>query len=130
MATLNKVSKLKGNFLLQVMKGHLNVATFNEKTCKPLEKVILKNGSFLSTDVLCPVMITKLRKQLYKRFIIPTESSTNQENQGVNLSLSQFSILLNFNQRAPPSMKSADPCPSSTPLMAVNQSTNVRETAL
>ena len=32
MATLNKVSKLRGNFLLCVMKGHLNVATFDEET--------------------------------------------------------------------------------------------------
>ena len=49
MATLNKVSKLRGNFLLHVMKGHLNMATFDEETCEPLEKVILENGSFLTT---------------------------------------------------------------------------------
>ena len=35
----------------------------------------------------CPVMITKLREQSYKRFIIPTESLTNQGNQGMNLSV-------------------------------------------
>ena len=34
-----------------------------------------------------PVTIMKLREQLYKRFILPTESSTNQKNQGANLSL-------------------------------------------
>ena len=56
-----------------------------------------------------PVTIMKLREQSHKRFIIPTESSTNQENQGTNLSLFQFPILPNPNQRAPPSMKSADP---------------------
>ena len=77
-----------------------------------------------------PVTITKLREQSHKRFIIPTESSTNQENQGTNLSLSQFPILSNPNQRAPPSMKSADPRPPSTTPMEVDQSTNVRETAL
>ena len=77
-----------------------------------------------------PVMITKLKKQSHKRFIIPTKSSTNQGNQGTNLSLSQFPILPNFNQRAPPSMKSADPHLSSTTPMEVNQSTNVRETTL
>ena len=77
-----------------------------------------------------PVTITKLREQSHKRFIIPTESLTNQENQGTNLSLSQFPILSNPNQRAPPSMKSADLRPSSTILMEVDQSTNVRETAL
>ena len=49
MATLNKVPKLRGNFLLCVMKGHLNVVTFDKKMHKPLEKVILKNGSFLAT---------------------------------------------------------------------------------
>ena len=49
MATLNKVSKLRGNFLLCVIKGHLNVATFDEETHEPLEKVILENGSFLTT---------------------------------------------------------------------------------
>ena len=76
-----------------------------------------------------PVTITKLREQSHKRFIIPTESSTNQENQGTNLSLSQFPILSNPNQRAPPSMKSADPRPPSTTPMEVDQSTNVRETA-
>ena len=47
MATLNKIPKLRGNFLLCVMKGHLNVATFDEETHEPLEKVILENGSFL-----------------------------------------------------------------------------------
>ena len=77
-----------------------------------------------------PVTITKLREQSHKRFIISTESSTNQGNQGMNLSLSQFPILPNPNQRAPPSMKSADPCLSSTTLMEVDQSTNMRETAL
>ena len=77
-----------------------------------------------------PATITKLREQSHKRFIIPTESSTNQGNQGTNLSLSQFPILSNPNQRAPPSMKSADPCLSSTTLMEVDQSTNMRETAL
>ena len=77
-----------------------------------------------------PVTIMKLRKQSHKRFIIPTEFSTNQRNQGMNLSLSQFPILPNSNQRAPPSMKSADSCLSSTILMEVDQSTNVRETAL
>ena len=77
-----------------------------------------------------PVMIMKLREQSHKRFIIPTESSTNQENQGTNLSLSQFPILPNSNQRAPPSMKSADPHPASTTLMEVDQSTNIRETTL
>ena len=77
-----------------------------------------------------PVTIMKLREQSYKRFIIPTESSTNQGNQGMNLSLSQFPILPNPNQRAPPSMKSADPHLSSTTLMEVDQSTNMRETAL
>ena len=35
-----------------------------------------------------PVMIMKLREQLHKRFIIPMKSSTNQGNQGTNLSLS------------------------------------------
>ena len=75
-----------------------------------------------------PMTITKLKEQSHKRFIIPTESSTSQGNQGVNLSLSQFPILPNPNQRAPPSMKSADPCLSSTTLIEVNQSTNVRET--
>ena len=275
MATLNKVPKLRGNFLLRVMKGHLNVATFDEETREPLEKVILENGSFLATgfgkpfvwknnqdwnlwgfklrvpflikgeewiqrlfigesalprhglrevaqisddcivifyDVIpliltriiakhrgsfiinnefqgrislwtpmspfhekvncqvcetshsrhlkcakeivdkegeggiikklnnetdsrrkspsLPVTITKLREQSHKRFIIPTESSTNQENQGTNLSLSQFPRLSNPNQRAPPSMKSANPRPSSTTPMEVDQSTNVRETAL
>ena len=74
--------------------------------------------------------ITKLKEQLYKRFIISIESSTSQGNQGANLSLSQFPILPNSNQRAPPSTKSADPHLSSTTLMEVNQSTNVRETAL
>ena len=49
MATLNKVPKLRRNFLLQVMKGHLNMATFNKEMHEPLEKVILKNGSFLTT---------------------------------------------------------------------------------
>ena len=73
-------------------------------------------------------MITKLREQSHKRFIIPTESSTNQGNQGVNLSLSQFPILPNSNQRAPPSTKFADPHLSSTTPMEVNQSTNVRKT--
>ena len=242
MATLNKVPKLRGNFLLCVMKGHLNMATFDEKMRKPLEKVILENGSFLATGFgkpfvwknnqnwnlwgfkLCvpflikgeewiqrlfigksalpchglrevaqisddcivifydvipliltciiakhrgsfiinnefqdkislwtpmspfhekvncqvceishsrhlkcakeivdkegeggiikklnnetdswrkfpffPVTITKLREQSHKRFIIPTESSTNQGNQGTNLSLSQFPILPNPN---------------------------------
>ena len=77
-----------------------------------------------------PVTITKLREQLHKRFIIPTESSTNQGNQGTNLSLSQFPILPNPNQRAPPPMKSADPHPSSTTPMEIDQSTNMRETAL
>ena len=77
-----------------------------------------------------PVTITKLREQSHKRFIISTESLTNQGNQGTNLSLSQFPILPNPNQRAPPPMKSADPCPSSTTPMEVDQSTNVRETAL
>ena len=77
-----------------------------------------------------PVTITKLREQSHKRFIIPTESLTNQENQGTNLSLSQFPILPNPNQRAPPSMKSADPHPSSTTPMEVDQSTNMRETTL
>ena len=48
------------------------------------------------------VMITKLKEQLHKRFIIPTESSTSQGNQGANLSLSQFPILSNPNQRAHP----------------------------
>ena len=75
-----------------------------------------------------PVTIMKLREQSHKRFIIPTESSTNQRNQGANLSLSQFPILPNPNQRAPPLKKSADPHLSSTTLMEVNQSTNVRET--
>ena len=275
MATLNKIPKLRGNFLLRVMKGHLNVATFDEETREPLEKVILENGSFLATgfgkpfvwknnqdwnlwgfklrvpflikgeewiqrlfigesalphhglkevaqisddcivifyDVIpliltciiakhrgsfiinnefqgrislwtpmspfhekvncqvceishsrhlkcakeivdkegeggiikklnnetdsrrklpfCPVMIMKLREQSHKRFIIPTESLTNQGNQGTNLSLSQFPILPNPNQRAPPSMKSTDPHLSSTTPMEVDQSTNVRETAL
>ena len=275
MATLNKVPKLRGNFLLRVMKGHLNMATFDEETHEPLEKVILENGSFLTIgfgkpfvwknnqdwnlwgfklhvpflikgeewiqrlfigesalpchglrevaqisndcivifyDVIpliltciiakhrgsfiinnefqgkislwtpmspfhkkvncqvceishsrhlkcakeivdkegeggiikklnnetnsqrkspsLPVTITKLREQSYKRFIIPTESLTNQGNQGTNLSLSQFPILPNPNQRAPPPMKSADPCPSSTTPMEVDQSTNVRETTL
>ena len=51
MATLNKVPKLRGNFLLQVIKGHLNMATFDEETCEPLEKVILENGSFLATSL-------------------------------------------------------------------------------
>ena len=50
MATLNKVSKLKENFLLQVMKGYLSVVTFNEKAHEPLKKVILENGSFLTTS--------------------------------------------------------------------------------
>ena len=50
MATLNKVSKLRGNFLLWVMKGHLNVTTFDEETHEPLEKVILENGSFFTTS--------------------------------------------------------------------------------
>ena len=50
MATLNKVPKLRGNFLLCVMKGHLNMATFDKKTHEPLEKVILENGSFLTTS--------------------------------------------------------------------------------
>ena len=54
MATLNKVPKLRGNFLLCVMKGHLNVTTFDEKTHKPLEKVILENGSFLATGFKKP----------------------------------------------------------------------------
>ena len=49
MATLNKVFKLRGNFLLHVMKGHLNMAIFDEKTHEPLKKVILENGSFLTT---------------------------------------------------------------------------------
>ena len=80
MATLNKVSKLRGNFLLQVMKGHLNIATFNEEMHEPLKKVILEP----------------------------------------NLSLSQFPILPNSNQRALPSMKSADPWLSSTTLMEVD----------
>ena len=53
----------------------------------------------------CPVMITKLKEQSHKRFIIPTESLMNQGNQGTNLSLSQFPILPNLNQRALPSMK-------------------------
>ena len=48
----------------------------------------------------------------------------------MNLSLSQFPILSNPNQRAPPPMKSADPCPPSTTPMEVDQSTNMRETAL
>ena len=50
MAILNKVPKLRGNFLLQVMKGHLNVAIFNKEVCEPLEKVILENGSFLAVS--------------------------------------------------------------------------------
>ena len=77
-----------------------------------------------------PVMITKLRKQSHKRFIVPSESSTNQGNQGANLSLFQFPILQNSNQSALPSRKSADPLPSSAILMEVDQSTNVKETAL
>ena len=78
----------------------------------------------------CPVTIMKLREQSHKRFIIPTKSLTNQGNQGMNISLSQFPILPNPNQRAPPSMKSADPHLSSTTLMEVDQNTNVRETVL
>ena len=77
-----------------------------------------------------PVMIMKLREQLYKRFIVSTEFSTNQGNQGVNLFLSQFPILPNPNQRAPPSKKSADPLPSSATPIEVNQNTNMRETTL
>ena len=76
------------------------------------------------------VTIMKLREQSHRRFIVPIESSTNQENQGTNLSLSQFSILPNPNQRAPPSRKSAGPLPSSATLMEIDQSTNVRETAI
>ena len=63
------------------------------------------------------VMIMKLRKQSHKRFIVPSESSTNQRNQGANLSLFQFPILPNSNQRAPPLRKSADPLPSSATLI-------------
>ena len=75
-----------------------------------------------------PVTIMKLKEQSHKRFIIPTESSTNQGNQGANLSLFQFPILPNPNQRASPSMKSADPHLLSTTLMEVDQRTNMRET--
>ena len=32
------------------MKGHLNMTIFNKETHKPLEKVILENGSFLTTS--------------------------------------------------------------------------------
>ena len=76
------------------------------------------------------VTIIKLREQSHKRFIVSSESSTNQGNQSVNLFLSQFPILQNSNQSAPPSRKSADPLPSSTTLMEVDQSTNMKETAL
>ena len=77
-----------------------------------------------------PVTIMKLREQSHKRFIISTEFLTNQENQGTNLSLSQFPILPNSNQRAPPSRKSTGPLPSSTTLMKIDQSTNMRETTI
>ena len=77
-----------------------------------------------------PVMIMKLREQSHKRFIVPLESPTNQGNQGANLSLSQFPILPNPNQSALPSRKSADPLPSSATLMEVDQSANMKETAL
>ena len=77
-----------------------------------------------------PVTIIKLRKQSRKKFIVSTKSLTNQGNQGVNLSLSQFPILPNSNQKTLPSRKSTNPCFSFITLMEVNQSTNVRKTAL
>ena len=76
-----------------------------------------------------PVTIMKLKEQSHKRFIISTEFSTSQGNQGANLSLSQFPILPNPNQRALPSTKFADPYFLSTIPMKVDQSTNVRKTA-